>query len=56
MIAERGRVRALHIHGLSTGPVRTGRPEDCTGRTGLNDYVTGVVGDVEPWGLGEWTS
>ena len=56
MIAGRGRVRAGHAHGLNTGPVSSGRPEDSTCRTGLNNYVTGVILVVEPWDLDKWTN
>ena len=35
----------------------TGGPRlNCKGSANRNDYVTGVIGGVEPWGLGEWTS
>ena len=49
-----GAVRSIHGAKYWTG---MGRPcLNCTGRTGLNNYVTGVVVVVGPWGLDEWTN
>ena len=48
MIAGRDRVCADHTHRLSTGRLRL----NCTGRAGLNNYVTGVVGVHRTVGFG----
>ena len=56
MISRHGLVRSGHAHGLSTVAVRADHPENCTGRTRLNNYVTGVVVFIGPWGLDEWAN